>query len=153
MELSRWYYRVRTQLGFPEISSERKRRQAVLHPEEDPVPALRAEDEKRLRLALGCAAAGFLLAGAAALLQREEELDRLARPEYGEEAEEMTLSAKLGREPYAVPLTLEPRLYTAEEWEELKEAVWERLLEQALGENDSWDNIRSDLFHNSHIIL
>ena len=145
MKLAPWYYRLREQLGFPGISAERKRRQMVLHPEEEALPALQAEDEKRLRLALGCVAAGLLLAGIAAVARREVQISSLIRPEVGEDAEELTLSARLGQEPYEVPVTLEARLYTAEEWMEIREIVWDRLREQALGENDSWDNIRRDL--------
>ncbi len=143
--LAKGYYRIRCFLGFPEILPERRERQEILHPETDPASALREEDEGRIRLCAGILAAGLLLAVAAGLAGTEKRVEHLVRPEAGEDAREILLEGRLGGEPFEIPLRLESRKYSLREWEELKAAVWQELLQKALGENPDWEHISHDL--------
>ena len=139
------YYALLSRLGKEAHTKERLRQQQILHPEEDAETALTAQDERKLRLALASLLGGLLLSAAAALAWRPVPFRELSRPGYGEAAQEEELTARLGRSTYQLPVTVESRLYTQDEWDTLCETIWAALQKTALAENPDWQHIRTGL--------
>ena len=137
--------RLRRRMGQPEYPAARLEMQQILYPEEDAREALCREDEQRFRRAILCVLAGIVLMLAAALMPGTDTFTVLTRPDYGQSPRQELLDVSLGEEEYQIPLTVESRRYTEEEWERLREEVWKQAEEKALGDNDSWEHITTDL--------
>lgn len=77
----------------------------------------------------------------------EEAVRQIKRPSYDGIAEEVTLSVFVEDEdkPIDISIQLEPRKYTYEQTQEMFELVYDRLLENMLGDNESFDNVTSNL--------
>lgn len=70
----------------------------------------------------------------------------IRRPEYGEGDLETEFSARVeGKDPVFVPILIQERSYTEEEREAIFEEVLGELEKTILGENESFDQIRTDL--------
>ncbi len=139
------YYRIRRWIGLPPIAPERQEREILLHPENDWRESLQREDEKRLRGVAVCLLGGLVLAVFAGTCNKKGMDPVISRPEVGEEEEEAGLVITYDGDTYEIPLTVESRRYTDAEWVSAREAAWEYLQNDSLGNNTDWSHIREDL--------
>ncbi len=136
---------MRRKLGLAAVSESRILRVRRLDPGCDPAEIIRQEDNDRLRLALGCAAAGILLAVLSAFTAGTDYYTSLSRPDYGEEEEFHLLKTEYEGKVYEVPVTVGGRRYSAQEWETLKQEAYKNVTDAALRDNPDWQHISGDL--------
>lgn len=139
------WYGMRRKLGFAAVPESRILRVRRLDPGCDPAEVIRQEDNDRIRLALGCAAAGILLALLSAYAGGTDHYTSLLRPGYGEEEEYHLLKAEYEGKTFEVPVTVGSRRYSEQEWEELKQEAYKNVTAAALQENPDWQHITGDL--------
>lgn len=96
------------------------------------------------KIAVGIAAliAGILLSGCS---DDGQELSKLERPDYGEEATVHNLIAVVDGEEYEVSIDVQPKIISDDRINECFELAFEQVYEQMLSDNSGYDNITSDL--------
>lgn len=105
---------------------------------------------KKVKLILLIIAGGMLLILASLFMRQqsggEVECQRLQRPGYGEGDRKEALAVQIdGEEVQEFEITVQERQYTEQEKQELIERSLQRLEELLPGENESLDEVRSDL--------